>query len=75
VDEVLPDAPLTVTRDWIARNRIDLVVHGDDLDEAQTTMMYQVPRELGILHTVPYTDGISSSGILRRIRARERDCS
>ena len=38
VDEVLPDAPLTVTADWIKRHDIDLVVHGDDLDEETLTL-------------------------------------
>jgi cytidyltransferase-like protein len=70
VDEVIPDAPLGVGLDWISRHRIDLVVHGDDLDEQATTLMYRVPRELGILRTIPYTEGISSSDILARLRDR-----
>lgn len=70
VDEVLPDAPLEVSADWISRHRIDLVVHGDDLDEGATTLMYRIPRELGILRTIPYTEGISSRDILRRLQAR-----
>lgn len=60
VDEVLPDAPLRVTRDWIERHAIDLVVHGDDF--------YSVPIDMGIFRTVPYTRGISTSEIIRRCR-------
>jgi cytidyltransferase-like protein len=67
VDEVLPAAPLVVTRAWIARHRIDLVVHGDDLDQEQLMRMYRVPQELGILRTIPHTPGISTTEILRRI--------
>lgn len=70
VDEVIPDAPIGVGADWLSRHRIDLVVHGDDLDEQATTLMYRVPRELGILRTIPYTRGISSSDILNRVRER-----
>ena len=33
VDEVVPNAPLTVTREWIEQHDIDLVVHGDDFNE------------------------------------------
>jgi glycerol-3-phosphate cytidylyltransferase-like family protein len=70
VDEVVPDAPLVVTRDWIAKHRIDLVVHGDDLDEESLTLMYDEPRRLGILRLVPYTPGISTRELLRRVRMR-----
>lgn len=69
VDEVIPDAPLSVTERWLSRHRIDLVVHGDDLDEEETVRMYRVPLQLGILRTVPYTSGISTSEVLRRLRA------
>ena len=70
VDEVVPDAPLSVTREWIERHRIDVVVHGDDLDRDETTSMYEIPAAMGILRTVPYTAGISTSEILRRLDAR-----
>jgi ethanolamine-phosphate cytidylyltransferase/choline-phosphate cytidylyltransferase len=70
VDEVVPDAPLSVTRDWIERHRIDVVVHGDDLDREETASMYEIPAAMGILRTVPYTAGISTSEILRRLDAR-----
>ena len=68
VDEVIPDAPLEVGADWISRHRIDLVVHGNDLDEQATDLMYRVPRQLGILRTIPYTEGVSSSDIRRRLQ-------
>jgi cytidyltransferase-like protein len=68
VDEVVPDAPLTVTDEWIARHRIDLVVHGDDLDEESMMMMYGVPASRGMLRTVPYTAGISTTQIMARLK-------
>jgi cytidyltransferase-like protein len=70
VDQVIADAPLEVTADWVERHRIDLVVHGDDLDDAARTTMYRVPDEMGILRIVPYTQGISTSDILRRLDQR-----
>jgi glycerol-3-phosphate cytidylyltransferase len=72
VDEVVPDAPLEVSEDWIERHRIDLVVHGDDLDPEQEAAMYAVPASMGILRTVPYTEGISTSDLLARLRARSQ---
>lgn len=68
VDEVVPDAPLIVTREWIDRNGIDLIVHGDDFDPALAERLYGVPMALGIFRTVPYTPGISSTELIRRIR-------
>jgi cytidyltransferase-like protein len=70
VDEVIADAPLAVTEEWIKQHRIDLVVHGDDIDDRQTDAMYAVPARMGILRTVPYTAGISTSEILRRLEQR-----
>lgn len=70
VDDVIPDAPLAITREWIERHRIDLVVHGDDLDREQEAAMYAVPTAMGILRTVPYTAGISTSELLGRFSAR-----
>ena len=68
VDEVVPDAPLVITREWLELHRIDLVVHGDDFDPALAGRLYGVPMAMGIFHTVPYTPGISSTEIIRRIQ-------
>jgi ethanolamine-phosphate cytidylyltransferase/choline-phosphate cytidylyltransferase len=70
VDEVIPDAPLVVTRRWIARHRLDLVVHGDDLDEEKLALMYGTARDLEILRIVPYANGISTTALMDRVRDR-----
>jgi cytidyltransferase-like protein len=70
VDEVVPDAPLGLTRAYIAKHSVDLVVHADDLDEGQIAQMYQVPLEMGIFRTVPYTAGISTTEIIERVHRR-----
>jgi cytidyltransferase-like protein len=70
VDEVIPDAPLSVTREWIEEHELDLVVHGDDLDEDSLGMMYGIPRDMGILTLVPYANGVSSTAIIERVRRR-----
>jgi cytidyltransferase-like protein len=68
VDEVIPDAPLVVTREWIEEHQLDLVVHGDDLDEEALGTMYGDPRDLGILEIIPYANGISTTEIMDRVR-------
>ncbi len=70
VDEVLLHAPLRVDAEWIAKYDIHLVVHGDDFDQEQMEDYYGVPMEMGIFRTVPYTPGISTSEIIRRIKER-----
>lgn len=70
VDEVIPNAPLTVTREFIEEHALDLVVHGDDLDDETLGMMYGDPRDMGILTIVPYANGISSTAIFERVRRR-----
>jgi hypothetical protein len=52
------------------RPRLDLIVHGDDLDEETLALMYGVPRELAILRLVPYTVGVSTSDLVERVRLR-----
>lgn len=70
VDEIVADAPLVITRDYLANHEIDLVVHADDFDERMLDKLYGVPIAMGIFRTVPYTPGISTSEILRRIKER-----
>ena len=70
VDEVLLNAPLIVDTDWIGKYDIHLVVHGDEFTQEQLEYYYKVPIQMGIFRTVPYTPGISTSEIIRRIKDR-----
>ena len=73
VDEVVPDAPLTVTREWIEQHEIDLVVHGDDFTEELYKICYETPIDMGIFRIVSYTPGISTSEIITRCKAVDLD--
>jgi glycerol-3-phosphate cytidylyltransferase-like family protein len=73
VDEVMPNAPLTMDRAWIKRHDIDLVLHGDDFSKELEELFYKTPIELGIYRTVQYTAGISTTEIIARCRAAEVD--
>ena len=68
VDEVLPNAPFIVDHAWIENHNINLVVHGDDYSPEQVEYFYRVPIKMGIFRTVPYTQGISTSEIIRRCK-------
>ncbi len=73
VDEVIPNAPLTMDREWIQTHNIDLVLHGDDFSKELEELCYETPMELGIYRTVQYTAGISTTDIIARCRAAEVD--
>lgn len=71
VDEVIAGSPLPVTKEWIEKYKIDLVIHGDDFSLEQAKDHYGDPIELGIFKMVPYTSGISTSNIIQRILDRD----
>ena len=70
VDEVLPNAPFIIDRPWIDEHDIQLVVRGDDMPQDRLDYFYRVPMDMGIFRTVPYTEGISTTEIIRRIIER-----
>jgi len=70
VDEVIANAPLSVTAEYLDGHQIDVVVHGDDFDEETIRKYYGAAIDRGIFKTIPYTKGISTSEILRRILSR-----
>lgn len=69
-DEVIPNCPFILDRDWIEKHNIDLVVHGDDFSQEKLEYYYKVPIDMGIFRVVPYTKGISTTEIIRRIKER-----
>jgi cytidyltransferase-like protein len=70
VDEVIPEAPLTVSESWVTQHRLDLVVHGDDFDTETARCFYGYPMDAGIFRAVRHTIGISTSDIIERILDR-----
>ncbi len=71
VDEVIGNAPLKVTKKFIEKHNIDLVIHGDDWPIEMLNDYYKDAIELGKFKTVPYTKGVSTSDIIRRVQARK----
>ncbi len=67
VNEVIENAPLLITEEFIDENKIDLVVHGDDIRQAYEEQ-HKIPRKLGKMRYVPYTAGVSTSDIINKIR-------
>jgi len=70
VDEVIVNSPIGISEEWMKKHRIDLVIHGDDFDEKQKMEQYSVPIKMGKFKVVPYTVGVSTTEIIKRIQSR-----
>lgn len=68
VDEVIPNAPWSVTPEFLTKHAIDYVAH-DDLPYASTDSddIYKPIKEKGMFLTTQRTEGISTSDIITKI--------
>ena len=67
VDEVVESAPLVITKNFINKYDISYVVHGDDVSD-EVKRQHKIPYDLGIVKYVSYTEGISTTNIIERIK-------
>jgi ethanolamine-phosphate cytidylyltransferase len=67
VDEVVEDAPLQVTEDFLAEHDIATVVHGDDLSPRDADFVYGPAAAAGNLRYVRRTAGISTTQLIQRV--------
>ena len=70
-DEVIPNAPLEIDRNFIEKHNIDLVMHGDDFSNDLEKLCYKIPMEMGIYRTVGYTEGISTTDLINRVKTAD----
>ena len=70
VDEVIADAPLRVTAQFLAEHDIATVVHGDDLSPEGAAFVYGPAAAEGKLTYVPRTGGISTTQVIQRVLDR-----
>ena len=63
VDLVICPCPLKVTHEFIKQHNIVSVYHSfkDATDTTSQDEFFSVPRSLGIFHTIPYNEGISTT--------------
>lgn len=63
-DKVIKDVPLIITKEFIEDNNIDIVIHADDNNQKK---FFEIPINMGIMKYIPYTNGISTTDIIRKI--------
>ena len=73
VDEVIPDAPLHITEQYMDKHHIGVVAHGDQSCPMARHTMYAVPIAMGKYTEVPRTDGISTTDLIKRVLTRHSE--
>lgn len=69
VSQVIPSAPLIITKEFLLQHQIHVVVCSDEYDNPDD-IWYRVPREMCILKVVPRTEGISTSALMKHVTHR-----
>jgi ethanolamine-phosphate cytidylyltransferase len=67
VDEVIADSPFVVTDEFLTEYQIATVVHGDDWAPEAVNRVYGSAVAAGKFEYVPYTAGISTTGLIQRV--------
>lgn len=70
VNEIVKNADLYITEEFIKEHNINIVVCSPEYDSINDKY-YAVPRRLGILRVLPRTEGISTSELIKRIKERD----
>lgn len=68
VDEIVPGAPYVTSLDVMDKYNCDVCIHGDDLvttPDGHDT--YQAIKDAGRFKTVPRTEGVSTTALVRRM--------
>lgn len=68
VDKVLIDIPVPITKEFIQKHNITIVMHAHNESENNIyNKFYEIPIKMNIFKRLEYTEGISTSEILKRI--------
>lgn len=67
VDEVIPDAPFEVTRDFLETHEISTIVHGDDLAPETAATIYGPAVADARMVYVARTGSISTTQLIQRV--------
>jgi len=68
VDRVIPSAPLKITPEYLKELNVDIIVHGDDISPETRNSWYGLV--LDKYHEFSYTQGVSTTNIINRIKDR-----
>lgn len=69
VAQVIPDAPLVLTKEFIEKHNIHRVGCSEEYDSKDDDY-YRAAREMGILKVIPRVEGVSTSELMRRVKTK-----
>uniref|UniRef100_A0A6C0DR09 ethanolamine-phosphate cytidylyltransferase n=1 Tax=viral metagenome TaxID=1070528 RepID=A0A6C0DR09_9ZZZZ len=69
VDRVIPNSPLTITKDYIDQHKIDYIYIPDNRTTAESAIWYSYPMDQGIIRVLEYTSSVSTTDIIKKIRS------
>lgn len=67
VSEVIPNAPLCMSKEFIEKHNIHIVGCSAEYD-TEDDEYYKIPREMGILKVIDRVDGISTTELIKRVQ-------
>tara|TARA_Y100000739_G_scaffold210102_1_gene200455 strand:+ start:1567 stop:1989 length:423 start_codon:yes stop_codon:yes gene_type:complete len=73
VDEVVEGAPLFITEDYIEKHNIDVIAIPANRTHEEIEKMCIIPYQKKMLEFVAYTEEISTSEIINRIKVRTKN--
>lgn len=68
VDKVIPNAPLIISKQYIQKYNIDLVIHAHQPNDDCERSMYYIPILLNKFKRIDYTSGISTTQIIEKCK-------
>jgi cytidyltransferase-like protein len=71
VDKIIPNAPLTIDKEYLDLHKIDLICIPDNRTLEEIQLMVKIPYELGIVKMLPYSKEISTTDIIKKIKSRQ----
>lgn len=70
VNEIIRDAPVVITEEYLKQHQIDKVCRVDNRTPEEDKLFYGVPTRMNIVTVFPYTKTISTSMIIDRVLSK-----
>lgn len=67
IDKIIPEAPLTITEEYIKSNNIDNIYIPSNRTEEEIKLMCLYPYRMNMIKKIKYTEEISTSYIINHI--------
>lgn len=70
VNDIIFPAPLILTKEFIIKNKIDIVVHGfsNKADYEKQKKFFKIPIKMGIFKVFKYYSPVSTTDIIKKIK-------